>query len=283
MLFALRYRAITILTRADRRFRCSVALWGLRLFLYIGIRNLKKPEDYPLRRHAQTMGAERIRVSKPTSNVSSDFRPAFQLRRRAADPSRVWSCARPTFRVADWALGVGTALFAIGFVVRSRRRHNSSPSVARQKKAGKTAPTRNHRPPAVGEIHAPSELLRRSRRCGGRFGLLVFPTQRSGIIAFDYRPGVHHVALLRFVSGVPLLEARSTKTIRNSKPTLRKRQHLPALVPKTLTNSAGLREASGDARKIVVPLQSTCFRRFDYKIEQVTEWRIRNRCETRLL
>jgi steroid 5-alpha reductase family enzyme len=172
-----------------------VALWGLRLFLYIGIRNFKKPEDYRYVDMRKKWGTKNPRW-KAYLNVFL-LQAFFQL--LVATPIFIAFLSKTDVSLA-WVL-FGVALHLIGFAFEAIGDKQLKTFVA-LKKAGKTDKkimttglwkyTRH--PNYFGEALMWWAL-----------GLLVFPTP-LGIIAL-FSP-VFITYLLRFVSGVPLLEAK---------------------------------------------------------------------------
>lgn len=172
-----------------------IALWGLRLFLYIGIRNLKKPEDFRYVDMKKKWGTKNPRL-KAYVNV---FLTQAAFHFVVALPIHLSMVAQ-----TDVALPIliGSAmLFAIGFLFEAVGDEQLA-AFKRQKKAG-TATSRilstglwkyTRHPNYFGEAVM-----------WWAFGLLVFPTNLG---FFALISPIVMTWLLRFVSGVPLLEKK---------------------------------------------------------------------------
>lgn len=172
-----------------------VSVWGLRLFFYIGIRNLKKPEDFRYVDMRKQWGSKYPRL-KAYVNV---FLTQAAFHYVVALPIHLAFVAQ-TDVAWLWALPA-VLLFAIGFFFEAVGDRQLA-VFKQQKKAGLTTArilttglwkyTRH--PNYFGEAVM-----------WWSFGLLVFPTN-LGFFAL-LSPFVM-TWLLRFVSGVPLLEKK---------------------------------------------------------------------------
>lgn len=172
-----------------------VALWGLRLFLYIGLRNLNKPEDFRYVDMKKKWGSKNPRL-KAYVNV---FLTQAAFHFVVALPIHLGMVAQ-----TDVALPIiltVSGLFLIGFLFEAVGDEQLA-AFKRQKKAG-TATSRilttglwrfTRHPNYFGEAVM-----------WWAFGLIVFPTNLG---FFALVSPVVMTWLLRFVSGVPLLEKK---------------------------------------------------------------------------